>query len=156
MLDPIVKTITLPTTPARAFELFTSRIADWWPLTSHSVFVGKGETPASVAFEPYEGGRLIETGASGETSVWGEVTTWTPGRDLGFTWHPGSDPAQATQVDVSFRPADAGGTRVRLVHANWERLGDAAAAQHERYTPGWDKVFHDGFEQFANRSVQAA
>lgn len=34
---PIRKTVTVPVTPQCAFELFTARIGEWWPLATHSV-----------------------------------------------------------------------------------------------------------------------
>lgn len=156
MLDPIIKTVTLPTTPTRAFELFTQRMADWWPLATHSVLSALGDTPVGVQFEPFEGGRLFESNEAGETADWGKVTEWDPGRRLGFTWHPGGDSKTPTRVDVTFTAADAGGTRVTLTHSDWEALGDAAPAQHSGYGPGWDQVFHEGFEQFARRELETA
>ena len=85
MLAPIVKTVTLPTTPDKAFELFTGRIADWWPLATHSLLQAAGKTPLGVQFEAFEGGRLFETSDTGETAVWGEVLALAPGHRLTFT-----------------------------------------------------------------------
>nr|WP_197501655.1 SRPBCC domain-containing protein [Hyphomonas sp. Mor2] len=155
MLDPIIKTVTLPTSPARAFELFTQRIADWWPVASHSVLSAKGDPPIDVRFEPFEGGRLFEISETGETADWGKVTAWVPGAVLGFTWHPGADPKRATQVDVSFSQADTGGTLITLTHSEWARLGVIADTQRANYDPGWDQVFHNGFERFARRELEA-
>lgn len=153
MLEPIVKTVTLDVSAERAFELFVDHIADWWPLSTHSLLTAAGKRPTGVQFEPFQGGRLYETGESGKTIDWGEVTAWDKGRHLGFTWHVGSTPNQATQVDVTFQPADQGGTRVTLTHSNWEVLGDRAAELHSNYTPGWDAVFHAGFAAFAAQQI---
>jgi len=32
MTDSIIKTVTVPLSPERAFRLFTEEISDWWPL----------------------------------------------------------------------------------------------------------------------------
>ena len=115
--------------PDVAFRLFTEHLGEWWPLGDFSVF-GDG----TVAFE---GDRVVER--SGErVSVWAEVTAWDPPGSLRLAWHPGADAADATDVGFSFRPAGAG-TLVVVVHAGWERRGDAAAAAEE-YGRGWPRV----------------
>ena len=149
MLEPIVKTTILPVDQAQAFELFTNRISEWWPLATHSLLSADGKTPTQVQFEPFEGGRLYEISDQGETMDWGQVTAWDAPNRLSFTWQVGSTPEQATQVEVSFERADQGGTRVTLVHSNWHVLGARAAELHANYTPGWDAVFHAGFAEFA-------
>ena len=40
MIDPIEKTLVVPLTPDRAFDLFTNRMASWWPLDKHSLSAG--------------------------------------------------------------------------------------------------------------------
>lgn len=153
MLDPIVKSVVLPISRDRAFDLFTDQIADWWPLATHSLLSAAGKIPVRVQFEPFEGGRLFETSDTGETIAWGEVTAWDKGKHLGFSWHVGSTPDRATQVDVAFEPADQGGTRITLTHSNWEVLGDQAPELHGNYTQGWDGVLHSGFADYVNAQV---
>jgi hypothetical protein len=36
-LAPLRKTIAVPLAQSRAFELFTGRFGEWWPLATHSV-----------------------------------------------------------------------------------------------------------------------
>ncbi|GAB5458609.1 MAG: hypothetical protein Hens3KO_16390 [Henriciella sp.] len=155
MLEPIVKIATLPTDSQRAFELFTDRIADWWPLASHSICARQGQTAVSTQFEPFEGGKVYETSPSGEKHIWGSVTAWQPGKHVGFSWHVGRAPGLATQVDVTFALSDTGGTLVTLTHSNWEVLGAYAPGEHASYSPGWDQVFHEGFEAFAKGALLA-
>lgn len=156
MFDPIIKTVTLPIAPERAFQLFTTRIADWWPLATHSVLSAKGDVPVDLRFEPFEGGRLYETNAKGDTADWGKVTHWIPGLRVGFSWHPGDEPTRATQVDVTFGPADSGGTLVTLTHTEWARLGVIAETERASYDPGWEKVFVTDFADFARHQARAA
>ena len=83
---PIRKTVTVPVTPQCAFELFTARIGEWWPLATHSV----GEDQAlGVVFGEGIGGRIVESLADGTTSVWGTITGWDPPRSVAYTWHAG-------------------------------------------------------------------
>jgi uncharacterized protein YndB with AHSA1/START domain len=117
--------------PDAAFELFTTRIGDWWPLAELSVF----GADAKVAFSD---GRLVET-ADGQTSVWGTVTEWEPGARVSFTWHPGRAVDSASLVSVTFVARAAERTLVVLDHSGWEGFNDPAAARHE-YEQGWPMV----------------
>jgi hypothetical protein len=51
-------------------------------------------------------------------------------------WHLRQDKQDATRVEISFA-AEGVGTRVSIVHAGWERLGDRAAPLRERNRTGW-------------------
>jgi uncharacterized protein YndB with AHSA1/START domain len=134
-LAPLVKTVRVPTSPERAFELFTKDMSAWWPLRTHSI----GEEKATeVRFEGAVGGRIVEYGDDGPLGYWGTVSDWDPPQTVSFTWHPGSDPKQAGHITVTFRPVD-GGTEVELTHTGWERRPDGAEAR-ESYVSGWDYV----------------
>ncbi len=58
----------VPAPPGRAFEVFTARFGDWWPLATHSV--GAKEA-AGVIFGAGVGGMIVETLADGSTTAWG-------------------------------------------------------------------------------------
>ena len=103
-LPPIRREILVDADPATAFDVFTARLGQWWPLAELSVF-GDG---AAVSFS---GGQIIESAADGRTAVWGTVTRWEPPDAVAFTWHPGQ-PAEE----------DTGDTWVALLH----RPGSAA------------------------------
>ena len=34
-IAPVSKTVTVHATPEKAFEVFTARFGDWWPLATH-------------------------------------------------------------------------------------------------------------------------
>ena len=136
-LPPVRRQIVVPTDPDHAFRLWTDELSLWWPFDGHSVF----GSDATVGFVD---GRLVERSDGGATSVWGTVLEWEPGRLLRLTWHPGTEPALATEVSVRFEPvevADAAGphTLVSLEHRGWERRPDAAAARAD-YDHGWPTV----------------
>ena len=130
-LPPIRREILVDADPATAFEVFTGRIGQWWPLEDLSVYGSGG----SVGFTD---GRIVERSAAGEATVWGTVTRWEPGAALAFTWHPGGPPEQASDVEVTFTAADSQ-TLVTLTHAGWERFADPAATRAE-YEQGWPVV----------------
>jgi uncharacterized protein YndB with AHSA1/START domain len=54
-----------------------------------------------------------------------------------------------TEVEVTFAPTAAGGTRVTLEHRNLERFGDDAARHVERLAGGWPARLAD-FAAYAN------
>ena len=126
--------------PDTAFEVFTARIAHWWPVAEHSVY-GAG---ATVAFE---GGQIVERAPDGATSLWGTVTRWEPPGALAFSWHPGHPPDRASHVEVTFAAA-AGQTLVTLEHGGWEVFADPAAARAE-YDHGWPAVL-DRYREYVS------
>jgi hypothetical protein len=50
--------------------------------------------------------------------------------------------------------AEDSGTRVELTHSGWEKLGDAAASQRERYDRGWGTVFERHFVEYVNSAAR--
>lgn len=145
-LPPIVKTLTTPRDADTAFRVFVEQIDRWWPKESHSVGAGsEGVDSVAIALEPRQGGRMTETLSDGRTVDWGAITTFEPGRRLAMTWHPGSDPADATEVEVVFTPLADGGTRVELTHRGWERLADRGADMRRGYDEGWATVFDKAY-----------
>ena len=130
-VPPIRREILVDANPQTAFEVFTGRIAQWWPLAEHSVY-GAG---ATVAFD---GGQIVERSPDGAIALWGTVTRWEPPGVLAFSWHPGHSPERAGHVEVTFAAA-AGQTLVTLEHTGWEVFADPAAARAE-YNQGWPMV----------------
>lgn len=134
-LAPLTKTVVVACPVERAFDLFTARLAEWWPLATHSV---GGATALGVEMQCREGGRIVETLGDGSTEVWGTVTGWEPPERVAFTWHPGQPVAEATRVEVTFS-AEGAATRLTLVHSGWETRPDGSTAR-QGYDTGWDLV----------------
>jgi uncharacterized protein YndB with AHSA1/START domain len=130
---PVLRSVTVGVDADRAFEVFTRRIADWWPLQAYSCF---GEEAAGVIFE---GERIVERSKSGEEAVWGEVLAWEPPSRIAFTWHPGREGEPVTEVEVRFR-SEGGATTVELEHTGWERLGEGWELSRSGYENGWPAV----------------
>jgi uncharacterized protein YndB with AHSA1/START domain len=126
--EAIRKTVLVDFAPAEAFDLFTHRIASWWPVRSHSY---GGDEVTNVVFEPEVGGRVYEVTEKGEQD-WGRVREWEPGRRLLLEWLIGE--AHGTEVEVTFEP-EGPGSRVVLEHR-----GFGASDPRDRYTSGWDVV----------------
>jgi uncharacterized protein YndB with AHSA1/START domain len=147
-VEPVRASVEVPAPPAKAFEIFTRRMTDWWP-TDYALV----PTPRQVIVEPRKGGRWYEKGADGSERLVATVTAWDPPARVAFHWHIDaawqSNPELATEVDVRFVPAGKG-TRVELTHGGLERFGDAAAATREGLAGkgGWGDLLH-GFAKAA-------
>lgn len=129
--------VRVPISPEDAFRLFTDGASSWWPLPTHSVYA---DDATGVVYEPRAGGRVYETTADGRTAEWGVISVWEPGERLAMSWHPGNEPALATQIDIHFSETPEGGTLVDLVHAGWEVRGADAEKMMAGYDTGWKFV----------------
>src|SRR3982750_3703135 len=100
---PVRKSLTVNVSQERAFSVFTSHFAEWWPLETHHI--GKASVKTAT-IEPRAGGRLYETGVDGSECTWGHVKTWDPPRRLVLSWELSAewqvDPSMNSVVDVQF------------------------------------------------------
>lgn len=146
-LPPVIRSIEVATSVDHAFATFTEGVDEWWPAKTHSV----GEDRVTkVVLESRQGGRFYEEWDDGTRRLWGEVVAWEPPHRLVVTWHPGLDPKEATEVEVTFLPISTG-TRVELTHRNWERRGTAASEKRAMYESGWPMSL-ERFRDEAERS----
>jgi uncharacterized protein YndB with AHSA1/START domain len=151
---PVRKAVQVRAAPARAFEVFTTGIARWWPAT-HKI----GQAPLREAvLEPRAGGRWFERGEDGSECDWGRVLVWEPPAHLVLAWQIDAqwrfDPDLVTEVEVRFLPDGPGATRVELEHRHLERLGAGAdAARAALDSPGgWGGLL----EGFAAAAAEAS
>lgn len=147
-IDAVRKSVIVPAPPDHAFEVFTARFGDWWPLATHSV--GADEA-ASVTFGTGIGGIILETLADGTTTAWGTITRWEPPERVTFSWHAGTPEAEAGLVEVVFTPSGPDSTLVELIHTGWENRPDGGRAR-AGYETGWDPVI----EQYAHAASALA
>ena len=147
MILPVTKSFVVQLPVSAAFRLFTSEIGRWWPLSTHSVF---GEAAKTCAVDERVGGRIYEVDAGGRVAEWGRILAWEPPHLFVCSWHPGREPDSAQELKVIFEGA-ADGTRVTLVHAGWERLGEQGTASRANYEHGWDRVL-EGYTGLAAMS----
>lgn len=132
-LEPLRKSVVVRRTPEEAFEIFTAKLASWWPYQQFSVH--QAET-ATCAIEPRMGGKIYEVANSGSRAQWGTVLVWEPPHRFVMTWHPGQDPGTAQELELRF-VAVALGTRVELEHREWAKLGAVAEETRKSYEGGW-------------------
>lgn len=130
----IRKTLHVDATVERAFEVFTDRVAEWWPFETHSI---SEEQHPEVQLQWHEGGVNGEL-VGGELQPWYDVLAYEPPARVLLNWrvNPEKPP---TQVEVTFT-AEGERTRVELVHSGWEAHGDKADGEFAGYDSGWDHV----------------
>ena len=145
-LPPVTKSIVVPLLRADAFDLFTRRLGEWWPLAQRSVT----RDAVGCDVEPRVGGRLFERTRDGAELTWGVYKVFEEPVRVVFTWHPGAPESAATEVLVRFTDL-ATGTRVDLEHTGWERLDERASFVRGLYEGGWVGVL----ERFAARASEA-
>jgi uncharacterized protein YndB with AHSA1/START domain len=132
---PVEKKLSVKAPPERAFAHFTDNIAVWWPLASHSL---SQELARSVVFEAKAGGRIYEIDAEGRERDWGRVKECEKPHRLVFSWVL-ENPADATEVEVTFAPDGRGGTDFKLLHRGW-RETKSGVERREMYAQGWAPV----------------
>ncbi len=131
----IRKSVVVPLDVEQAFELFTHRTAEWWPLATHSL---AGEEAEAAFFEGRVGGRVYERSRTGDEALWATIVAWEPPHRFALEWKV--NPAKpSTELEVRFT-AEGDGTRVDLEHRGWEQYGDDAEQQTSNYDGGWDFV----------------
>lgn len=145
-IEPVVKSVHVPSPPARAFTLFTTRMGRWWPRAHHL-----GSTALiDVVLEPEVGGRLYSQHEGGQLIVFGHVLAWEPPALLRFTWEISADwkadASLASQVEVLFVPAGSE-TRMELTHSHFEMLGaQAGARMRDDVDRGWPQLLKQYFD----------
>ena len=139
---PVRKTLTVPASPERAFEVFTSGFDRWWP-RSHTI--GKGPLKEAV-LEPRVGGRWYGIDADGSETNWGDVLIWEPPGRLVLAWRIGTDwqfhSDLLTEVEVTFTAQAGGSTRVDFEHRHLERMGEGAGGARDTFDSpnGWSGI----------------
>jgi hypothetical protein len=136
-IAPILRSVVVKAPPARAFDLFATRMQDWWP---RGKTIGR-KPHAEVVMEPRAGGQWFERDADGGETHWGKVLAWEPPGRLLLGWQINStwtyDPDFLTELELTFEGLPGGGTRVTLEHRNLERFGADAEKQRASLDGGW-------------------
>jgi uncharacterized protein YndB with AHSA1/START domain len=139
---PVRRSVTVKASPARAFEIFTAGIGNWWPASHHI-----GTSPLKLpVIEPHAGGRWYAICQDDSECDIGRVLAWEPPSRLLLAWQINAqwqfDPDLVTEVEVTFTAVDAGSTRVDLEHRRLERFGDAAEPIRAQFEApdGWGQI----------------
>lgn len=134
-LAAVRRAVVVNRSPEDAFELFTSRMATWWPLELASY---GGPRAHQIFLEPWVGGRFFERFVDGDELQVGTVIACEPPRHIVFTW-TAADWEGESEVAVAFS-AVAGGTNVEVIHRGFERLGPLGADVAAKFRGGWPRV----------------
>ena len=128
MTSRVLVALRVKATPQRAFEAFTREIGQWW--RHNPLFTFTPRDPGVMAFEPGEGGRLIETLPNGKVFEIGRIRVWEPPYRLVFGWRQATfAPGQDTEVEVRFE-AVGDETRVTVEHRGWDSVPQEHVARH--------------------------
>ncbi|HTW05675.1 MAG TPA: SRPBCC family protein [Streptosporangiaceae bacterium] len=122
-----------------AFRVFTEGIGSWWAPDHHIL---RAEL-AEMVFEPRVGGHIIDRGTDGSECRWSRVLAYDPPNrvcfswDINLSWELETDPAKASEVEITFTPDGPGRTRVALTHRHLERHGEGWEAMRDAVGRGW-------------------
>ena len=139
--------VVVPVSPEDAFAVFTDEVGIWW--RRDTPYWNDRDRGVTIRLEPGVGGRFVEvwdldTGAGYEV---GRITAWEPGKRLALTWTQLGWPEHvSTQIEVTFEPAEEGGTLVQVEQTGFEIVPDAA-----RYLQGYDTGWKTVLGWFAER-----
>ncbi|GGL74188.1 SRPBCC domain-containing protein [Wenxinia marina] len=138
MQDAIVRTVTLPAPPERAF----AAIAD------HAAFGTWFRARLDRPFRPGEVSRGVVIDDTGtEHPFWLRVEVLDPPRTFAFRWPMVGEPdpddpdiaAKSTLVTFALDPTADGGTRLTITESGFSNLPpDQAPDMRARNEPGWD------------------
>jgi uncharacterized protein YndB with AHSA1/START domain len=146
--------ITVAGSPARAFDLFTKHLAQWWPKDHHVAT----SPVVAMTVEPRVGGRVYDSCEDGSECAWGQVTEWDPPSRFVFawmltgSWQLETDVEKASRVSVTFT-AHGDQTRVVLIHTDFWRLSDGGKGMADTVGApnGWQVGLHL-FAEFVSRA----
>lgn len=128
MTSKVFVALRVKASPERAFQAFVDEISQWWQ--PNPLFQTTPRPPGRLAFEPGEGGRLIETLASGKVFEIGQILCWGPPERLVFSWRQATFPPDLhTEVEVRFEPVGQE-TRVSIEHRGFTQVPVESPARH--------------------------
>lgn len=145
--------VTVEVSAEHAFRVFTEQFDQIKP-REHNLLAP--EPIAQTVFETRVGGHVYDRGENGSICRWARVRAFDPPRrfviswDISPTWQLVTDPAQASEVEVTFTPDGPERTRVELEHRHLERHGQ-----------GWESLREGvadrgGWPLYLQRYVDAA
>ncbi|HEY1631972.1 MAG TPA: SRPBCC domain-containing protein [Rhizomicrobium sp.] len=157
--DGVLCIATLAASRDKVFAAFRHDILHWWPREE----TWSGATLEDIYLEGRKGGVLWERGPGGFRLDMARVMRWVAPERIILRWHigpgrvPEPDPAKASDVEIRFLPAEAGGTRIEIEHRHFSRHGaggDAYRAQmgSER---GWPRILRCFVEHCEPTAVAA-
>ena len=140
LIPPIRQEVVVGVSREKAFDVFTSRMAEWWIEGHH---IGPSQFKQLI-LEPRRGGRWFERAEDGLETNWGEVLVWDRPARLLLAWRISAewkfDPDLETTLEIHFEAIDSRSTRLRFEHRDLERLGEGGRATAESMRGGWGEL----------------
>ncbi len=149
MLDPIIKSIEVPCSQEKAFEVFLNKMDSWWPLDRFTTSAMAGAPARSIRVEAKQGGNIVEIGSDDAETLWGTIKSYDPHGFVSMDFHvpqPGEKVESRSLVEVQFTALGDDQTRVKLTQSNWEALGDMAEQMHGGYSGAWVMIFEQAYK----------
>lgn len=137
----IEQAVVLDLAPDAAFELFTSRISEWWPADRRHT---KG---ASSRIFLLASGRFFELASDGQEVELGKVTLWDEPHRIVLDFYIATGPDHPTVVEIRFDP-EGPRTRVTISHGPRPESAHLWADRSPRYATSWSIVLA-GLRAFA-------
>jgi uncharacterized protein YndB with AHSA1/START domain len=142
--EPVRASVVVEVPIERAFEVFTTGMATWWPETAH---VGEADF-AELVIETRVGGQIIDRCVDGSETRWATVLAYEPPTRFTFSWNitaqwtPETDPARCSEVEIRFIPRGPDRTLVELEHRHIERHGAGWEDMHAHVgdPAGWGGI----------------
>lgn len=130
-MEPRTHSLLLTCDAATAFEVFTSRMGEWWP---------PAYTPDPDAFDTVDvashvGGDVLMRMRDGSTHRFGQVTTYRPGEVYAQTWTLAQPEEHPSTLTVTFSDRSHG-CLVLLEHGGW-RVGNE---EHREKFADWPVI----------------
>ncbi len=123
----------------RAFAVFTTGIGTWWDADKHIL-----DAPlADMEFQPWVGGNIIDRDVDGGECRWAQILAYDPPTRVCFSWNISprwqieTDPAKASEVEITFASTGAHRTHVVLTHRHLDRHRDGWEALRDAVGSGW-------------------
>jgi len=122
-----------------AFRVFTDGIGSWWDPGHHILEAELAE----MVFEPRVGGHIVDRGTDGSECRWARVLAYDPPSrvcfswDINLRWQLETDPAKASEIEVTFTEEGPDRTLVVLTHRHLDRHGDGWEAMRDAVGSGW-------------------
>jgi uncharacterized protein YndB with AHSA1/START domain len=122
-----------------AFRVFTDGIGSWWDPGHHILEAELAE----MLFEPRVGGHIIDRGTDGSECRWSRVLAYEPPHrvcfswDINLNWQLETDPAKASEIEVTFTEEGPDRTRVLLTHRHLDRHGEGWEGMRDAVGSGW-------------------
>ena len=126
----------------RAFHVFTTEIGTWWDKDKHIL----DASVAEMIFEPYVGGNIIDRGVDGSECRWARVLAYDPPRrvcfswDINTRWQIETDPAKASEIEITFTETAPRRTHVVLTHRHLDRHGAGWESMRDAVSSGWSLI----------------